>query len=109
MIVLMNDRRARLVTEVERAYGVALYPHPRRPSCVVISDTDYDKLEAAVMSDSRLSPIGRGYYLYLGGELSPVRVRDWMCDRRIIAVLRRRARRRRAVRRLLQVFRIVRL
>lgn len=92
MDALLARRRAALIDEVRSRYGVTLYPHPRRTDAVVVSASDYAALSDAVMTDRTLSPVGRGYYLYLGGELSVVVAPDWACDHGHVALLRARVR-----------------
>lgn len=87
---IIARRRDMLADEVAARYGVTLYPHPRQPHAVVVSASDYAVLADAVMADRRLSAVGRGYYLYLGGELSVVVAPDWACDLGHVALLRAR-------------------
>lgn len=83
-------RRARLIHDAATRYGVTLHPHPRHDDVVVISRVEHDAYEHAVLHDPQLNAIGRGYYLYLGGELRPYVVPVWMTDPLALALLRLR-------------------
>ncbi|WP_448389790.1 hypothetical protein [Microbacterium aurum] len=85
------ERRSSLIRAISVHYGVAVYPHPRWPRAVVVSESDYRLLTDAVMSDPLLNAVGRGYYSWLGGELAVVTAPDWTCDPRAVALARTRA------------------
>lgn len=82
------QRREALAREVSARYGVTLHAHPRRPGVVVVSETDAELLHDAVTRDRGIDAVGRGYYLYLGGELDVVTAPDWACDPVSVAWLR---------------------
>jgi len=81
-------RRAAYIRHVHHRYGITLYPHPRDGYSVVISTTDHADLVEQVMNDPLLNPIGRGYYLYLGCELTPTLAPDWTCDPLTVSLAR---------------------
>lgn len=83
-------RRALLIDDVARRYGVTLYQHPREASVAVVSATDYEVLRSCVTNDRGLDAVGRGYYSYLGGELDVIVAPDWTCDLSVVALLRAR-------------------
>lgn len=85
---IIAARRTALIIEIQSRYHVTLHPHPRRPDAVVVSETSYRDLEAAVWADPRLDALGRGYYLYLGSELDVISAPDWACDPLTVALAR---------------------
>lgn len=70
------QRREILAQEVAARYGVTLHANPRQPGIVVVSESDAEILRDAVMCDSGLDAVGRGYYLYLGGGLDVITAPD---------------------------------
>ncbi len=85
---ILAERRGDLIRQVGSRYGVTLYPHPRAARVVVVSRGDYDTLRGAIATDPTLDPIGRGYYWWLGGELSVLVAPDWTCDPTRVALAR---------------------
>lgn len=81
-------RRDRLIEQLHYRYGITVYPHPRRPHAVVVSESDLARLEHAIFRDDLLNPVGRGYYSWLGGELSVITAPDWACDPLSVALAR---------------------
>jgi hypothetical protein len=83
-----ESRIEEFTTATRDRYGITAHRHPRRHLTVVISSSDWFSLREAVMLDPQLSAVGRGYYLFLGGELDYVIAPDWACDPLTVAALR---------------------
>lgn len=82
------ERRARLIRHLHARYGVTVHPHPRLAHVVVVSRSDYATLEDLVTHDRLLDAVGRGYYGWLGGELSVIVAPDWSCNPTSVALAR---------------------
>lgn len=81
-------RRAALVEQAQRFYGVKLYPHPTRLTVVLVSEFDYKTIMATIAV--MFVPPAPAAMETLGGEFKVWRVPDWVCSPRTIALLRLR-------------------
>lgn len=82
------ERRARLIRQLAFRYDVTVYPHPRLPHVVVVSESDHATLLELIGMDRSLDALGRGYYLWLGDELSVIVAPDWACSPTRVALAR---------------------
>lgn len=84
----LPERRARLIRHLHYRYDVTVYPHPRLPHVVVVSESDAVMLRYRIGGDRTLDAVGRGYYSWLGGELTVQVAPDWACDATRLALAR---------------------
>lgn len=69
--------RNRWVRHVHSRYAITVHPHPRKDDTVVLSHRDHFVLLECIRTDPKLNPVGRGYYDFLGGQLTIQHAPDW--------------------------------